>query len=98
MLLVGWSDAAFGAREQDGRCRLGYLIGFMSSTLTVPVHILQCTSKFTRKHLKSPPGEEIFALRETSGHMDTIRELYIPLGRKKLASYRLIDCESLLSH
>ena len=41
MLLVGWSDAAFGTLAKDGRCRLGYIIGLMSSTLTGPVHILQ---------------------------------------------------------
>ena len=48
MLLAGWPDAAFGTHGQDGRCRLGYLIGLMSSTLTGPVHIPQWTSKFTR--------------------------------------------------
>ena len=56
MMLVGWSDAAFGTHTQDGRCRLGYIIGLMSSTLTGPVHILQWTSKFTRKHVKSSLG------------------------------------------
>ena len=98
MLLVGWSDAAFGAHEQDGRCRLGYLIGLMSSTLAGPVHILQWTSKFTRKHVKSSLGGEIFALSEMWGLMDVIREFYTALGHKQLASYTLIDCESLLSH
>ena len=44
MLLVGWPDAAFGTHGQDGRCRLGYLIGLMSSTLTGPVRILQWAS------------------------------------------------------
>ena len=53
MLLAGWSDAASGTHAQDGRCRLGYIIGLMASTLTVPVHILQWASKFTRKHVKS---------------------------------------------
>ena len=70
----------------------------MSSTLTGPVHILQWPSKFTRKHAKSTLGGEIFALSEMWGHMDMIRDSYTALGQKKLASYELIDCESLLSH
>ena len=70
----------------------------MSSTLTGPVRILQWTSKLTRKHVKSPLGGEIFALSEMRGLMDMIREFYTALGREKLGSYGLIDCESLLSH
>ena len=31
MMLVGWSDAAFGTHTQDGRCRLGYIIGLMDT-------------------------------------------------------------------
>ena len=91
-MLVGWSDAAFG------RCRLCYIIGLMSSTLTGPVRILQWASKFTRKHVKSSLGGEIFALSEMRGHMERIREFYAVLGREKIRSYGLIDCESLLSH
>ena len=98
MMLAGWSDAAFGTHTQDGRCRLGYIIGLMSSTLTGPVRILQWTSKFTRKHVKSSLGGEIFALSEMWGHMEMIREFYEPLGHAKIRAYGLIDCESLLSH
>lgn len=98
MMLVGWSDAAFGTHTQDGRCRLGYIIGLMSSTLTGPVHILQWTSKFTRKHVKSSLGGEIFALSEMWDHMEMIKDFYAPLGHAEIRSYGLIDCESLLSH
>ena len=97
MMLVGWPDAAFGTHGQDGRCRLGYLIGLVSSTLTGPVHILQWTSKFTRKHVKSPLGGKISALSKTWGYMNMIRELYTALGHEKLGSYGLIDCGSSLS-
>ena len=84
MLLARWPDAAFGTHEQDGRCRLGYLIGLMSSTLTGPVHILQWASKFTRRHVKSSLGEEIFALSEMWDHMDMIREFTLRRDMKSL--------------
>ena len=48
--------------------------------------------------MKSSLGGEVFALSEMWGHMDMIREFYTALGRNKLASYGLIDCESLPSH
>ena len=54
--LVGWSDAAYGDLSQNGRCRLGYLIDIMSSSLSGPCHVLQWTSKFTRKLVKSSLG------------------------------------------
>ena len=95
-LLVGRSAAAFGTHAQDARCRLGDIIGPMSST--GPVHILQWTSKFTRRHVKSSIGGEIFAPSEMWGCMEMIREFYIALGHEKLGSYGPIDCESLLPH
>ena len=98
MMMVGWSDAAFGTHTQEGRCRLGYIIGLMSSALTGPVHILQWTSKFTRKHVKSSLGGEIFALSEMWDHMEMIMDFYAPLGHAKIRAYGIIDCESLLSH
>ena len=60
----------------------------MSSTLTGPVHILQWASKFTREHVKSSLGGEIFFLSETWGHMEMIREFYVALGRKSLDHMR----------
>ena len=98
MLLTGWSDAALGTHERDGRCRLEHLIALMSSTLTGPVRIPQWASRFTRKRVKSSLGGKIFAVSEMWGHMDMIREFYTALGRKKLAPYELIGCESPLSH
>ena len=113
MILLGWSDAAFGTHGQDGRCRLGYKIGVMSSTLTGPAHIPQWASKFPPKPIKSSLVGAIFALREMGyrwynlrpqmlpgwwDHMEMIREFYIALGHEKIRSYELIDCECLLSH
>ena len=96
-MLGGWSDAAIGTCSQDGRCRLGYIIGLMSSNLTGPAHILQWDSKFTRKHVKSSLCGEIFALSEMWGHVEMIKVCYAPLGHAKIRAYGIIGCESLLS-
>ena len=34
LTLAGWSDAAYGGLSEEGRCRLGYIIGLMSSSLS----------------------------------------------------------------
>ena len=98
MMLVGWSDAAFGTHAQDGRCRLGYIIGLMASALAGQVHILQWTSKFTRKHVRGFLGCGIFALSEMWGHVGVISEFFLTLGREEIRSYKLIDCESSLPY
>ena len=71
MMLAGWPDAPFGTHAQDGRCRLGYIIGRTASTLTAPAHIPQWAHIFTRKHVKSSLEGEIFALSEMRGHVDS---------------------------
>ena len=48
MMLAGWSYAASGTHALDGRCRLVYIIGLMSSKLTGPAHFLHWASEFTR--------------------------------------------------
>ena len=72
--LAGWSDAAYGDLSQNGKCRLGYLIGIMSSSLTGPCHVLQWTSKFTRKPVKSSLGGEAYAFSEMIDHVALLRE------------------------
>ena len=89
MLLVGWSDAASGTHTQDGRCRLGYIIGLMSPTLAGSDHTLQWTSMFTRRHVESSLGGEIFAFSVMRGHIEIIREFYFSLGHERLGSYEL---------
>ena len=59
--LAGWSDAAYGDLSQNGKCRLGYFIGITSSSLSGPRHVLQWTSKFTRKLAKGSLGGEVYA-------------------------------------
>ena len=63
MSLAGWSDAVRGDQSAEGRCRLGYVIGLMSSALYGPCHIFRRNSKFTKEWTKSSLGEEVFAFR-----------------------------------
>ena len=69
---VGWSDAAYGDRPTGGECRMGYVVGSMSWTLTGPCHILQWTSKFTWKLAKSSPGGEVYALSATADYVSVL--------------------------
>ena len=98
LTLVGWSDAAYGKLSEDGRCRLGYIIGLMSSSLSGPCHVLQWTSKFTRKLVKSSLGGEVYAFSEMVDHMALIREFYTPFVGLSPGMVGLEDCESLFSH
>ena len=76
MTLVGWSDAAYGERSNLGKCRLGYVIGLMSSTLSGLCHIIQWASKFTRKLVKSSQGGKVYAFSEMIAHMSVLRKFY----------------------
>ena len=51
--LAGWSAAAYRGQSSLGQRRLGYVIGLMSPNLCGRCHICHCTSKFTRKVVKS---------------------------------------------
>ena len=76
MTLVGWSDAAYGDQSSKGKCRLGYVIGLMSSNLCGPCQLIRWTSKFTRKLAKRSPGGEVYAFSEMLGHTSMLREFY----------------------
>ena len=71
--LVGWADAAFGDQLAEGKFRLDYVIGLMSSTQRGPRHILQRASKFARKMVKSSLGGEVYALSDMADHMLLLR-------------------------
>ena len=81
MSIVGWSDAAYGDLTKTGKCRLGYLIGLMSSALSGPCHVIQWTSKFTRTLVKSSLGGEVYAFSEMVDHMALLREFYARFSR-----------------
>ena len=55
---------------------MGYVIGLMSSTLTGPRHVLQWSSKFTRKPVGSSLGGELYALSAMADHMSLLRHYY----------------------
>lgn len=76
MSLVGWSDAAFGGQPSLGKCRLGFVTGIMSSTLSGPCYIIQWTPKFPREIAKSILGGEVFAFSEMLGQMSVLREFF----------------------
>ena len=98
MALAGWSDAAYGNTTCMGKCRLGYVIGVMSSNLSGPCHIIQWTSKFTRKLVKSSLGGEVYAFSEMLGHMSMLREFYGHFAGSNPGLIGLEDCESLFTH
>ena len=56
MTLVGRSDAAYRDQSTEGKCRLGYVVGLMSSILQYLCQILQLTPKYTRELVKSRLG------------------------------------------
>ena len=81
-----------------GKCRLGYVIGVMPSNLTGPCHIIQWTSKFTTKLVKSSLGGEVYAFSEMLDHMSMLREFYGHFAGPKPGMIGLEDCESLFTH
>ena len=96
--LVGRPDAAYGDLSQNGRCRLGYVIGITSSSPTGPCHLLMWTSKFTRKLAESSVGGAVYAFSEMIDHMALLRAFFSPFEELTSGMLGLEDCESLASH
>ena len=95
---MGWSDAAYGDLSQNGKCRLGYLIGIMSSSLTGPCHVLHWASKFTRKIAMRGMGGEVYAFSGTIDHTALSREFYVPSSGVSPGMVGREDRESLFTH
>ena len=74
--LVGWSGAAFGDQSAEGKCRLGHVVGPMSSTLSGPCHTPQWTSRITRNLAEGILGGEVYAFSDMIGRMPFLREYY----------------------
>ena len=70
----------------------------MSSPLSGPCHVLQWTSKFTRKLVESSLGGEVYAFSEMIDHMALLREFYAPFSRMSPGLVGTEDCESLFTH
>ena len=77
---------------------MGYVLGFMSTTLKGPRHILEWTSKFTRKMAKSSQGGEVYAFSEMVDHMLLLKDFCGPPEGANPGSAGLEDCESLFTH
>ena len=93
---MGWPDAAYGDLSTEGKCRLGFVIGLMSSTLKGPFRILQRTYKFSRKMAKSSLGGEVFALSEMAGPMFLLKGFFGPSGvHEPRCGWFGRQCESL---
>ena len=98
MSLVGWSDASSVEQPAEGNRRLGYVLGLFASTLKSPCHIVQWTSKFTRKLIKRSPGGEVYAFSGILGHMSMLRDSYTHLVDLSPGMIGLGRRESLFTH
>ena len=70
----------------------------MSTDLCGPCHIIQWTSKFTRKLVKSSLGGEVYAFSEMLDYMAMLREFYGNFSGLRPGLVGLEDCESLFTH
>ena len=73
---MGWRDAAFADRAAKGECRLGCVIGIMSTTLSGPRNFLQWAPKFARKLVKTSLDGEEYAPSDMIGRMSFMSESY----------------------
>ena len=74
---------------------MGCVIGLMSPTLKGPRHILQRTSKLTRKMVKGSLGADGYALSEMVDNMSSLRDSHVPFRGVNRGVVGLGDCESL---
>ena len=98
MTLAGWSDSAFGDQTSEGRCRLGCVIGPVSSTFRGPRHTLQWPSKFAKKLMKSSPWGEVYASCEMIGHVALRRNPLPPCVGASTGMAGKEDCGDLSAH
>ena len=69
-----------------------------TASLTGPRHILQRTSTFTRKMVKSSLGGEVYAPSEMVDHMTLIRDFYRTFESLGPGIVGLEDCGILFTH
>ena len=98
MTLAGRPDAAYGDQSSLGKRRLSYVIGLTSPNPCGPCHLIQLTSKFTRKLAKSSLGGEVYAFSEMVDHMSMPREFYGHFTDLYSGMAGMEDCESLFTH
>ena len=61
-------------------------------------HVLQWTSKFTRKLVKGSLGGEAYAFSEMIDHMALLKKFYVPFSHISPGSVGMEYCESLFTH
>ena len=94
MLLTGWSDVACGDPSAEGPCRLGHVVGLMSSTLGLLCYISQWTSKFSPMLVRSSLGCGVYAFSEMIDHMPLPRKVSSRFADLSPGMIDLGDCES----
>ena len=71
---VGRPDAAYGSQTSEGRRRLGYVIGLVSSTPRRPCRVLQSASNFARERARGCFGGQVYVFSQIVDHMNLLRE------------------------
>ena len=107
LTLAGCPASAYGGLTEEGRSRLGYVVGILPSSLWGYVgvaawnmwrRLLLRPSKFTRKLVKGSLGGEAYAVGGVTGHMATLREFFAPFADVPPGVAGSGDCESLSIH
>ena len=93
--LVEWPRAAHVNQLTEGKGRLGYAIGLMSSSLTGPRRALQWTSKSARKFVESSLGGEVYELSGAVDRMSLLQDFREPFEGQNPGMTGLEDCGSL---
>ena len=70
----------------------------MSSSFTGPCHVLQRTSKFTRKLDKSCVDDEVYPPGEITDRTSSLRDFYEPFEARNPGIMSLGDCGSLSNY
>ena len=79
---MGSSDAAYEDQLAGGKCRLGYVAGWTSSTLQGTRRISQRTPKLVWETVNSSIGGEVYALSGMAGHMLLLGDFLGPLNAR----------------
>ena len=96
--LAASSGAAAGDQSSAGRRRLGHVQALASAAFRGPRHLLQGTSKFTRKLVKSSLRGVAYAFGEMVGRMAPLRDFYATFTDVSPAIAGLEDGESPFNH
>ena len=94
MSLAGRSDRVHG----DHWRRPGFAIGFLPSTVHAPCRVLQWSSKFTRKMVKSSLGGQVYAFSEMADRAALLRDFFNSSVDLQPRMVGLEGCEGPFAH